>query len=60
MIDFQKIIGYSDSKYPALDSTTSYFEFNSYMECCKSLEVQPSVQRFLAYHRYLKETGVIK
>lgn len=60
MIDFCNIIGYTNPNYPALDTTTDWFEFNSYIECCKSLEVQPSVQRFFAYNRYLKAVGVIK
>ena len=60
MIDFQKIIGYCDRRYPALDPTTSFYEFNSYIECCKSLNVAPSVQRFMRYQNYIKEIGVIK
>lgn len=60
MIDFQKIIGYSNSNYPALDFTTPWGEFNSYIECCKSLEITSSVQRFMGYNRYLKSVGVIK
>lgn len=59
MIDFSKIIGYSDPNYPALDPTTPHYEFNSYIECCRSLNVQPSVQRFMAYNRYLKSIGVL-
>lgn len=59
MIDFSEIIGYSDPNYPALDPTTPHYEFNSYIECCKSLEVQSSVQRFMAYNRYLKSIGVL-
>lgn len=58
MIDFRKIIGYYDSRYPALDSTTPWFEFNSYIECCKSLNVKPSVQRFMGYQRYIKSLGI--
>lgn len=60
MIDFRKIIGYYDLRYPALDSTTPYYEFNSYVECCESLGVTPSLQRFMAYQRYFKSIGVIK
>ena len=36
------------------DSTAPWFEFLSYKFCCESLEVEPSIQRFLAYQRYLK------
>lgn len=58
MIDFRKNMGYYDPRYPALDSTTSWYEFNSYIECCKSLEVVPSLQRFMRYQAYLREIGV--
>jgi hypothetical protein len=58
MIDFNYIIGYSHPEYPAFDNTTPWYEFNSYVSACESLSVTPSVQRFLAYHRYLKSIGV--
>ena len=54
MIDFRKIIGSYDPKYPALDPTTPHYEFNSYLECCQSLNIKPSMNRFLAYNRYYK------
>jgi|GEM_PF-6290414 hypothetical protein len=53
-------MGYYDLKYPALDPTTPFFEFLSYCECCRSLDIKPSVQRFMRYNLYLKEIGVIK
>ncbi len=54
MIDFSKIIGYSDSRHPALDPTTPHYEFNSYIECCASLNVEPSLTRFLRYNAYYR------
>jgi hypothetical protein len=60
MLDFRKIMGYYDSRYPALDPTTSHFEFLSYCECCKSLGVPSSLRRFMGYNRYLKDIGVIE
>jgi len=61
MIDFRKNIGYYSMEFPALDPTTSWYEFNSYIECCESLGIkdQPKIGRFLRYRRYLKEVGVI-
>lgn len=59
MIDFRKNMGYYDSRYPSLDSTTPHYEFNSYNECCESLEVTPSLQRFMAYQKYLKSVGIV-
>jgi hypothetical protein len=58
MIDFGKIVGYSDSRYPALDSTTAHYEFLSYLECCESLGVKPSLRRFMAYQNYIKSLGI--
>ena len=45
--------------YPALDTTTPHYEFNSYVECCESLGVTPSLQRFLRYNKYLKSIGIL-
>jgi hypothetical protein len=47
-----------DEYYFPLDPTTPWFEWISYLECCKSLEVEPSMTRFLRYHQYLKEVGI--
>ena len=58
MIDFRKIIGYYDLRYPALDKTTPWFEFNSYIFACESLGIEPSLQRFMAYQRYFKTYGI--
>jgi hypothetical protein len=61
LIDFRKIVGYYDPRYPALDPTTSFYEFLSYVECCESLNVpgQPNWNRFIKYRNYLKEVGVL-
>jgi alkyl sulfatase BDS1-like metallo-beta-lactamase superfamily hydrolase len=59
MIDFRKYMGYYDLRYPALDPTTPHYEFNSYVECCESLGVTPSLQRFMSYRRYLKSVGIL-
>jgi len=59
MIDFRKNMGYYDPRYPALDPTTPHYEFNTYIECCESLGVTPSLQRFMAYQRYLKSVGIV-
>lgn len=52
MIDFRKIVGNYNPDLPALDPTTPQYEFNSYLECCNSLQIKPSMNRFLAYNRY--------
>jgi hypothetical protein len=54
-IDFREIVGYTDPTYSALDSTTSYYEFLSYQECCRSLNVKGSIQKFMRYNAYYKE-----
>lgn len=43
--------------FPPLDPTTPWYEFLSYLECCRSLDVKPSVNRFVAYNRYFKTYG---
>ncbi|QPX48091.1 hypothetical protein PQC13_gp126 [Synechococcus phage S-SRM01] len=58
MIDFHKIIGYYDPRHPALDPTTPHYEFNSYVECCWSLNRPVSLTSFMRYNDYLKEIGV--
>ena len=59
MIDFRKIVGYYSIDYPALDQTTPWFEFNCYVECCKSLDRPVRIGGFMRYRNYLKEIGVL-
>jgi hypothetical protein len=40
------------------DPTAPWYEFISYIRCCESLDVTPSLQRFMAYQKYLKSVGV--
>lgn len=44
--------------YHKFDYTTPWFEFLSYQECCFSLGVPVSLNRFLRYHTYLREVNV--
>lgn len=53
MLDLRKNVGQVHLS-PALDSTTPYYEFLSYLECCESLGVQPKLGRFLSYQKYYK------
>jgi hypothetical protein len=51
----------SDSvPHHVLDPTTPWYEFLSYIECCRSLNPpgHPSLTRFMRYHEYLKEVGL--
>lgn len=57
MFNLRKIIGYPNLKYSTLDSTTSFYEFNSYIECCNSLGVNPSITKFIRYNQYYKNYG---
>lgn len=43
--------------FPKLDSTTPWYEFNSYIECCNSLGVKPFVTKFIRYNEYYKNYG---
>lgn len=40
-----------------LDETTSWYEFLSYLECCYSLGVTPSVNKFVFYNKYFVKYG---
>jgi hypothetical protein len=55
MLEYQKE---NLNGFTALDSTTPWFEFLLYQECCWSLEQPVSLKRFLRYNAYLKEIGV--
>jgi hypothetical protein len=37
------------------DPTAPWYEFISYLRCCESLNVKPSMNRFLAYEKYFRE-----
>ena len=41
------------------DPTAPWYEFISYIRCCESLDIAPSLQRYMAYRRYLKSVGVL-
>jgi len=59
MVDFRKIVGYYNPELPALDPTTAHYEFNSYQECCWSLNRPVRLGGFMRYRAYLKEVGLI-
>ena len=48
------------SKFPALDSTTPWYGFLLYQECCWSLDRPVYITNFMRYNAYLKEIGVIE
>jgi len=41
------------------DPTAPWYEFISYIRSCESLDIAPSLQRYMAYRRYLKSVGVL-
>jgi len=59
-INFRKIVGEYSLNFPAHDSTTPWYEWNIYTECCWSLNPpgHPSLQRFMRYQNYLKEINL--
>lgn len=42
------------NKFPALDPTTAWYEYLSYQECCRSLNVPESLQRWMNYQKFYK------
>ena len=59
MIDLRKNMGYYSMEYPALDPTTPHYEFNCYVEVCKSLDRPVRIGGFMRYRAYLKEIGIL-
>lgn len=43
-----------ENKYHVFDYTTPWFEWLSYLECCASLGVEPSMTRFNRYNAYYR------
>lgn len=48
------------SKMSDTDPSAPWYEFLSYIRCCESLEVTPSIRRFMGYQRYYKEVVLNK
>ena len=46
--------GKSELTYHVFDYSTPWFEWLSYLECCESLNVKPSLNRFLRYNSYYR------
>ncbi len=40
------------------DPTSPWWEFISYLRCCESLGIEPSVGRFMSYQRYFQKHGI--
>lgn len=45
-------------KFPTLDPSTPWYEFQSYQECCWSLNRPVRLGSFMRYNAYLKEIGL--
>ena len=43
-----------NDQYHVLDPTTPWYEYLSYQECCKSLGVNESMNRFIKYNNYYR------
>lgn len=48
-------IRHDPKRLPILDSTMPNYEFLCYLECCNSLNVKPSITRFVRYNNMWKE-----
>ena len=44
----------SQGEHPALDPSTPWYEWISYLECCNSLGIKPSLGRFIRYNEYYR------
>lgn len=39
---------------PILDPSTTHYNFRSYLECCESLGITPSITKFVRYNTLYK------
>ena len=46
--------------YHVLDSTTPWYEYLSYLECCVSLGVESSLTRWIRYTNYYRSVSNVK
>ena len=46
--------------YHVLDSTTPWYEYLSYLECCASLGVESSLTRWIRYTNYYRSVSNVK
>jgi len=42
------------NQLPTLDPTTPYYEYLSYQECCRSLNIPENLTKWLRYQQYYK------
>jgi len=47
-------IRHEEKSLPVLDPSTSHSNFRSYLECCDSLGITPSVTKFVRYNTLYK------
>lgn len=47
-----------NSNFPTLDQKTPWYEFQSYQECCWSLNRPVRLGSFMRYNAYLREIGL--
>lgn len=55
MSKFFNSIRHDLNRLPILDPTNSNYNFLSYLECCQSLNVIPSITKFVKYNEYWKD-----
>lgn len=50
LLGFLNNVRHDSTRLPTLDPSTSHYNFRSYLECCNSLNVQPSLTKFVIYN----------
>lgn len=53
--EFIDSIRQDPTRLPLLDPTMANYEFLCYLECCNSLNIKPSITRFVRYNKMWKE-----
>ncbi len=51
---YLKSIRHEEKLLPVLDPSTSHYNFRSYLECCYSLGITPSIAKFVRYNTLYK------
>jgi hypothetical protein len=52
ILNFLDTIRQDQTRLPVLDPSMPNYNFRSYLECCESLKVKPSVTKFVKYNQY--------
>jgi hypothetical protein len=53
--NFLNTIRYDPTRLTILDPSTSHYNFRLYLECCESLNITPSITKYVTYNSQWKK-----